>query len=354
MNIKCKPSSLLTIFTLLVSLSSPSLADAPFSKDVDHDGFPDDLEIATGFNPRVNEPLKKSSRGGRCGVIKTDLIKVGKPQNVLILLDVSGSMSAKMGTDTRMEVAKKVLYRYLDALPREMKVGFVIYGKSSCGEDSVEVIAPVGLTDRKALKELVKDLRPRGSTPLARTIERTRDFLKGFEGENNTLIIISDGMESCGGSPVQAIIDLKESEANPEVTVIGLNVDRRTRSHLSKIAGAAEGSYADVKSEEDFVKAFAGFFSKMNKFYKDIVCITRQYNSYLTYETEQYNKSKAYIMKALMKAKDDGTRDALKALEKKLEKNHREREEAKDKLNEMISNKIEEIDRATNKFIGKE
>jgi hypothetical protein len=38
-------------------------AAGPFEKDSDHDGFPDDLETATGYNPRVNEALKKSAAG---------------------------------------------------------------------------------------------------------------------------------------------------------------------------------------------------------------------------------------------------------------------------------------------------
>jgi hypothetical protein len=235
-----------------------------------------------------------------------------------------------------------------------MKVAFVIYGKADCGEDSIELVAPMGRLNKNALKARIAALAPRGSTPIANTLNRTGEFFKGFEKDNNNLILISDGMESCGGDPVKSILDLKESDANPEVTVIGLGVNQATRQQLARIAASSDGVYEDVKSEKDFISAFAQFFNKMNKFYKEIVCIVSQYNAYLTYETDQYNKSKSYLVKAATKAFDDGVKAAIKAVEERLDENHAERINAKEKLNEMIQNKMEEMEAAINKFVGKE
>lgn len=332
-------------------LTSLKAAD-PYSKDSDHDGFPDDLETATGFNPKINEPLKKSGAGGKCGAIKTDILKINRPQNVLLILDISGSMNEPMGTTTKIASAKKILSKYIDALPQSMKIAVAIYGKTECGEDSVELVAPMGRQNKNALKEKINSLSPSGSTPIAHTLNRAVEFFKGYEGDNNNLILISDGLESCGGDPIKAILDLKETEANPEVTVIGLNVDRNARNQLAKIAASSDGTYADVKSEGDFLNAFAGFFKKMNSFYKDIVCITSQYNSYLTFETEQYNKSKSYLIKASTKTFDDSAKAILKNTEERIDRNHAERINAKDRLNEMITNKLDEMEEATKKFIG--
>ncbi len=351
-----KPSSRTAIKTAFIIplVAAAALYAGPFEKDGDHDGFPDDLEAATGYNPRVNEALKKSAAGGRCGVITTDLLKLGRPHNVLIILDISGSMREPLGDASRMDVAKKILARYVDALPSGMKVGFVIYGKTDCGDESIELVAPVGRLNRGALKGRIADLNPRGSTPIALTLGRTAEYFKGFEADNNHLILISDGMESCGGDPIRAIIELKESDADPEVTVIGLGVNAATRAQLSRIAASSDGVYADVKNENDFIGAFAQFFSRMNRFYKDIVCIVSQYNAYLTYETEQYNRSKAYLVKAATRAFDDGARAALKNAEDRIDGNHAARMEAKDTLNEMIKNKMDEMEKATSTFVGRE
>jgi len=339
---------------LSLVIAASLYAAGPFEKDSDHDGFPDDLEIATGYNPRVNEALKKSAAGGKCGVITTDLLKLGRPHNVLVILDISGSMREPLGDSSRMDVAKKILARYIDALPSGMKTGFVIYGKTDCGDESVELVAPVGRLNRAALKGRIASLEPRGSTPIALTLGKVSGYFKGFEPDNNHLILISDGMESCGGDPIGAIMELKESEANPEVTVIGLGVNAATRAQLSRIAASSDGVYADVKNESDFIGAFAQFFNRMNRFYKDIVCIVSQYNAYLTYETDQYNKSKSYLVKAATRAFDDGARAAIRNAEERIDRNHAARMEAKDTLNEMIKNKMDEMEKATNTFVGRE
>lgn len=345
------PLKVFTILLILLFALGVSSSDAPFTRDRDHDGFPDDLETATGYNPNVNEPLKKSSREGKCGVIKTDLLKVARPHNVLLILDISGSMNSPLGGKPRIVIAKRILKKYIDSLPRNMKVGFVIYGKSSCGDDSIELIAPIGRVSRSALKSRIDTLTPKGLTPIAMTLNKSIEYFKGFEKDNNNLILISDGAESCGGDPFTAIRALKDSAINPEVVVIGLGVNTRTRQQLAKIAGLSGGVYADVKSEDDFVKAFASFFKKMNRFYKDIVCIVRQYNAYLTHETRQYNKSKSHLMIKKMTAKDE-LKEILESVEKQIEQNHKERVEAKDKLNEMIKNKMDEMEEAIKKFVG--
>lgn len=345
--------AILFSFAVSLLLVSPDLRSAePFSKDVDHDGFPDDLEIATGFNPRVNEALKRSSAGGRCGVLKTDLVKIGRPQNILIILDISGSMSEPMDASNKMDVAKKILGRYIDALPESTRVALVVYGRSGCDEDSIALLSPMGRINKDSLKSKIMELTPRGATPIAFTLSKTAEFLRGFEEDNNSLILVSDGMESCGADPIKAILDLKESEASPEVMVIGIKVDAATRRQLAGIAASSDGVYEDVKTETDFVKAFAGFFNKMNRFYKDILCIVAQYNAYLTYETEQYNKSKAYLVKAMTKAMSDSAREAVSRTEARIDKNHSARIAAKEKLGEMIKNKMDDMAAATDKFVG--
>lgn len=338
----------LFFFLIAVSLDSSGV-DAPYMKDIDHDGFPDDLEKNTGYNPRVNEALIKSSKGGKCGVIKTDLLKLGRPDNVLIILDTSGSMRSRMTGDSRMNIAKRILKKYIRALPGSMRVGLVIYGKSSCDERSVELIAPIGKLSRENIITKIDTLQPRGLTPIAMTLKKSVEFFGGFEKDNNSLILISDGMESCRGNPVQAIIDLKETRADPEVTVIGLGVDSRTRKQLAAIASSSGGKYSDVKSEGDFVKAFSAFFGRINKFYKDIVCIVRQYNAYLTYETQQYNKSKSFLLRAKLKATGD-LRARLDEVESEIDQNHRERELARNTIIQMVKNKVKDIEGATRTF----
>lgn len=344
---------LIPLFILMLAASAgPVTAADMFVKDVDHDGFPDDLEIKTKNDPKVNEALKKSTAGGKCGVIKTDLLKIGAAQNVLLIVDVSGSMNEAMSGSTRMEIAKRIMTKYVDALPASMKAGLMTYGNADCGDESIQLLVPLAQYNHDALKAQIAALEPRGSTPIALAIAKAMEFLKGLERENNSMIIVSDGQESCGGDPIKAITDLRESGASPEVTVIGLGVDANTRKQLAKIAASSEGVYEDVKTEEDLVKAFGNFFKKLSGMYKDIVCIVRQYNVYLSNETDQFNTSKNYILKASTMSKDDTLTAALKNVQARIEQNHADRVAAQNKLNEMIKNKLDEMELSTKAFIG--
>ncbi len=338
------------VIALIFFCQAAHSKDLPFTRDIDHDGFPDDLEIRTGYNHRLNEALVKSNRGGKCGMIKTDLLKLAKPHNILLILDGSGSMKTALGSGTRMGLAKKILKKYIDSLPQSIRLGFVLYGKASCGEDSIELIAPIGKSNRSRINSKIDAIRPGGLTPIAMTLNRSYEYFKGIENENNTLILISDGMESCGGNPVKAIIDLKVSLINPDVFVIGLGVDRRTRRQLSQIASSSGGTYSDVKNEKDLVKAFSGFFNKLSGFYKDILCIVSQYNAYLTYETQQYNKSKSFLLRKKLMASGN-LKKILEDLEQKLDRNHKERVKVKDLLIRMVKNKTAEIEEATRRFV---
>jgi hypothetical protein len=342
------------LFGFLVSLclSVPAFSQ-DYQKDTDHDGFPDLIEQGSGYNPGVNEFLKKCSAGGKCGELKTDFLYATSPETVLLILDVSGSMSEPMGDESKIDVAKKILSKYIDAIPPSMKTGLVIYGKSGCDDDSTELLVPIGDGNKKAIKAKIADLKPSGSTPIAATIMKSPDFFKGFESCSNRLVLVSDGEESCSGDPVQAIRDFKSTQYNPQVTVIGLNVDSSTRKQLSKIAGASDGTYADVKNEADMVKAFSSFFDDMNKGFKDIVCIVNQYNVYLKEETDQYNKTNAYLLKAFTKSKSDEEKTALKKVESQIKVNHEKRVKAKDELSRMIKQKEKDMEDAKNKFIGK-
>ncbi|MFN9583160.1 MAG: VWA domain-containing protein, partial [Bacteroidota bacterium] len=49
---------------------------------------------------------------------------------ILFVLDASGSMYARMETDTRINVAKKLMYKIMDSMARakDVEVGLRVYG----------------------------------------------------------------------------------------------------------------------------------------------------------------------------------------------------------------------------------
>ena len=97
--------------------------------------------------------------------------------NVELILDASGSMAQRIGGETRMTIAKRVLHDVIAAIPERegVNVGFRLYGhrgdNSAAGKAvscrSSELLVPIDGVDKAALDDAVDGARATGWTPLA-------------------------------------------------------------------------------------------------------------------------------------------------------------------------------------------
>ena len=60
-----------------------------------------------------------------------------------------------------------------------------------------------GPGSRAAIRDAIAGLKPRGQTPLAYALEQVRGDLAGVRGER-AVVLVTDGIESCGGDPAAA------------------------------------------------------------------------------------------------------------------------------------------------------
>lgn len=172
-----------------------------------------------------------------------------EPGSLIIVVDSSGSMKESDGRgSTRMAAAKKGLARVIETLPEDASVGLRAYGSTisdgdgSCTDTSL--LVPVGQVDRAALTRGVKELKPLGNTPIAYALEKAAKDLPG-EG-SRSILLVSDGEETCGGDPCKVARDIRDSGTDVHVDVVGLQVDARTRGQLSCVASAGGGTYYDA------------------------------------------------------------------------------------------------------------
>ncbi len=166
--------------------------------------------------------------------------------NKLLIIDVSGSMRARMGNMTKMDVAKKVICEYITNLPSTDNVGIIAYGhrrKSDCSD--VEYLAPLGKNNRKLLISKVKGLKAMGKTPIATSLKKAVEIIDTIPGEKS-IILISDGRESCKAKPCDLIAKYIGEGKQFINHVIGFDVDRRARKQLECIADAGGGNYYPV------------------------------------------------------------------------------------------------------------
>ena len=174
--------------------------------------------------------------------------------NLELIVDSSGSMAAPTDTGiARMDSAKTVLNQVIDSLPNSdgVNVGFRVYGNEGNNTESgraescvsSELVVPMDGVDSQALSEQVDALQPIGWTPLAYALEQARDDFDDEASDDvvNAIVMVTDGLETCDGDPVQAANDLRTSELGIVTNVIGFGTTPEEQEILSGIADEGGG-----------------------------------------------------------------------------------------------------------------
>jgi Ca-activated chloride channel family protein len=131
---------------------------------------------------------------------------------------------------SRMDVAKEILTRLVDSLRvnPKLELALRIYGhrysrqSNNCNDSQLEV--PFGIKNHNAIIQEIKDITPRGVTPITYSLLQAAHDFPATAGYRNIVILITDGVESCGGDPCQASIELQKKGVFLRPFIIGLGV----------------------------------------------------------------------------------------------------------------------------------
>jgi hypothetical protein len=180
-------------------------------------------------------------------------------KNLEIILDLSGSMKLPLGKSTRIATARRVLRDVVAKIPDDFNVGLRVYGhrygsrqKETCTDS--ELIVPIQKLDRKRLLSVVDSTQPRGETPLVYSVLQTAADLKGLGG--GSVILITDGEESCHGDPAAAARELKASGVDVSLQILGFTLTgQQVEQQLTQFAQAAGGRYYHAQDGETLGRA---------------------------------------------------------------------------------------------------
>jgi len=176
-------------------------------------------------------------------------------ENIVFILDASGSMAGQMEGRSKMEIAKEVLSSLIQDLPEGVNVGLVAYGhrkKSDCSD--VEELAALGPLNKPELVKKIAGIHSVGMTPIAGSIRQVADRLKSAKKEA-TIILVSDGQETCGGDPCALVKELKSAGISFVMHVIGFDVSDKEKAQLACIADAGGGNYFAARNAGELVVA---------------------------------------------------------------------------------------------------
>lgn len=173
---------------------------------------------------------------------------------ILFLLDGSGSMLAPWEKgELRIEVAKRMLTDLVDSLKVNDKVQMAlrVYGHQydrrlrNCEDTRLE--APFREDNHEQIKNKLARIKPKGTTPLAYSLQQAANDFPQDENYRNVIIIITDGLESCDGDPCEVSVALQKKNIFLKPFIIGLGMKQEYGEQLECL-----GQYFDAKNTATF------------------------------------------------------------------------------------------------------
>src|SRR5699024_3452488 len=90
--------------------------------------------------------------------------------------------------------------------------------------------------------EHIEALNPKGKTPITAAVEQAVEQLRQVEA-SASIVLVSDGLESCGGDPCEAVRTARQSGVDFQLHVIGFALGDADPEQLQCMAEAGGGQF---------------------------------------------------------------------------------------------------------------
>lgn len=164
--------------------------------------------------------------------------------DTVIVYDASGSMWGQIDGEAKITIARRVMADLIRTWDEDTNIGLVAYGHRRAGDcTDIETVAPVGPVEREALIAHVESLQPNGKTPLTDAVRHAAELLK-FRDNPATVVLVSDGIESCDADPCAVSEDLARAGIRFTAHVVGFDVTAESdQQQLRCIADNTGGQF---------------------------------------------------------------------------------------------------------------
>jgi len=192
-----------------------------------------------------------------CFAIYGKAQKPEKPEpplnRILFVFDASQSMYGTWESDKKINIARKYLIQIIDSLEKieNVQLALRVYGHQSpvppqdCSDTKLEV--PFNIGNAPEIRQKLRYLVPKGTTPIARSIELAANDFPPCSNCRNIIILITDGIEACDGDPCQASLNLQKKGIVLKPFVIGIGSDPNFEKTFECV-----GHYYESPNEERF------------------------------------------------------------------------------------------------------
>lgn len=164
--------------------------------------------------------------------------------DAMLVFDGSGSM-AEMGfndiAEPRIFEARRAVARAIPPIADIRRMGLVIYGPGGGECSGLDLRFPPLAHAGQRIVDEVDALQPAGDTALVEAVDLAAEVL-GTDGQSGTIVLVTDGKETCGGAPCQLAARLADSGLT--VHVIGFKI----RGNFFDWGGEHDGGYAEAET----------------------------------------------------------------------------------------------------------
>lgn len=173
---------------------------------------------------------------------------------ILFVFDASQSMYGRWQNSTKFETATRLFNDLLDSLEsvKDLEVALRMYGHQKqyppqdCDDSRLEV--PFAKDNIPRIQHVLQTVVPKGTTPIAFSLLQAGGDFPPCDRCRNIIILITDGMEECGGDPCTASIELQQKGIILKPFIVGIGKDFREQFECV-------GTYFDAANEKEFRNA---------------------------------------------------------------------------------------------------
>jgi Ca-activated chloride channel family protein len=162
---------------------------------------------------------------------------------IMIVLDASGSMWGQIDGKAKIEIAREVITDLLDQWDPSIHLGLTVYGHRRKGDcKDIETVIPVGQGTAGKISRTINGIQPKGKTPLSDAVRHAARALR-YEEECATVVLISDGVETCNADPCAVGAELSMGGFDFTAHVIGFDLKDEEQVGLRCLAENTGGQF---------------------------------------------------------------------------------------------------------------
>lgn len=186
-------------------------------------------------------------------------------ERAMLILDASGSMWAQLGGVPRIVTLRQSLDATLAALPPGLELGLATYGNGAKGScTAIDIPVQPAADSGEAISNAAAGLIPQGRTPIADTLRKSAEALD-YTSQKATVVLLADGLETCGGDPCAVARELEQSGHDFTAHVVGFGLSDTEARNLSCITEATGGQYFGSPDNAGFERSLtAAYYAAAN------------------------------------------------------------------------------------------